>query len=121
MPTWSPDWTDVRFDHQAVHAAADACDRAAAVVRDTSWQSQLLAGGARRAGTGAWRLQFDTSLATVAARAEEVEAQLRQAAQQLRAASSAAHAEQAARLESRRQWTLEVAAEQRAGRPLTVR
>ena len=111
MPTWSPNWTDVRFDHQAVHAAADACERAAWVVRDTTWHGQLLAAGARSDGAGAWRRPFDETVATVAARAEEVESRLRQAAQQLRESSRSAHAEQAARLESRRRWMLEAAAE----------
>jgi hypothetical protein len=111
VPSWSPNWTDVRFDHQAAQAAADACERAASVVRDTTGHGQLLAAGARREGAGAWRLPFDETLATLAARAEEAESRLRQVAQQLRESSRSAHAEQAARLESRHRWMLEAAAE----------
>lgn len=121
MPTWLPNWTDVRFDHRAVEAAAEACDRAAHVVRDTSGQRQGLATVARGGATGPWILRFDTALATMGRRSEEVEGRLRATARLLREASRSAQAEQSARLDARIRWGLEAAAEEATRAAITGR
>lgn len=111
MPTWSPNWDDVRFDPGAAEAAAEACERTARVIRDRSARRHALAVFADISGSGPWRTRFDEQVAAVAHQGDEVEAELRRTAHLLRTASQQAQHEQRSRIDARNRWALEARAE----------
>ncbi|MCU1351296.1 MAG: hypothetical protein JWM05_505 [Acidimicrobiales bacterium] len=113
MPSWTPRWADVRFDHGAADRAASACERAARLVSDAAAErSQLV----RRALSSAFgpRIealgQHDAGLRRTDRALEE---HLRSLALRLRAASAAAASDQVGRVAERTRWKAESADEAR--------
>jgi hypothetical protein len=71
----------VPFDHAAALDAAEACERAARLVRDVTLRRVGLARSALVNGRGPWRDELVRQLAALDRQAVEVEAKLRAAAQ----------------------------------------
>lgn len=111
MPTWSPNWTDVRFDRAAAERAASECERAARIVRHTADRREALATSALADGRGPWRDQLKRQGAELHGRAADLEVRLRALATSLRVASARAQTEQSNRLAARQQWKAEAKAE----------
>ncbi len=115
MPDWTPNWTDVAFDHAAAAAAAEQCDAMALRLREAAAERDRLAVTARDEWTGRYRRDFDAAYAALRDDGTRIEADLRALAAAIRSASTAAAAEQRARVASRQQWNREQAAEEARG------
>ncbi len=111
MPTWTPNWTDVRFDQAAAEHAAAECERVARVVRDAAGRRSSMARSAMVDADGPWRDALIQGATQVQARSEAIEARLRALAAALRDASTRARADQRTRVVDRDQWTDEAKAE----------
>lgn len=117
MPDWTPDWSDVDFDHAAARAAADACRRAARVAD----ASATTTGGARASAvedwTGSYRDDFDIEEPVVLDELTDTRTELLTLATAIEEGATAATAEQTHRESERDRWWRELAAEQEADDP----
>lgn len=114
MPSWSPNWADVRFDHAAAAAAAAECRRVAALVVRAASDRARAADHARIEWSGPYRRDFDVAQADLAGRSDDLAQRLRRLAAAIEAAAEAARREQAAREAARAEWYRQLAAEQAA-------
>ncbi|HEX2851070.1 MAG TPA: WXG100 family type VII secretion target [Acidimicrobiales bacterium] len=107
MPSWQPNWTDVRFDHAAARAVVEELRRCARLLDDQTDHRLRLAAEATRAWRGPARDRFDGELARMKAQAADLAAALRSAARAIESAADDARLEQARRDADRRRWTEE--------------
>lgn len=114
MPDWTPNWSDVNFDHAAADRAATECDAVATRLRDSVGERQRLATTARDQWAGRYRDDFDTAFAARIGDSGRLEADLRALARRIREAAAAAGAEQARREGDRTRWRSEQRAEDHA-------
>lgn len=120
MPSWTPNWSDVRFDHAAAARAADECERAATILRDRTADRMAEADRAREEWEGRYRRDFDQALVGIRSEADALEGALRGLAADIRLAADRARAEQSRREAERDRWTREKAAEDAAAPPVPV-
>jgi uncharacterized protein YukE len=114
MPTWSPNWSDVVFDHQSAHDYAEACRRTGSELTRIRGQRELLARSAVIEWEGANRTRFDHEITRWDRQAESLANQLVTTARQVEAAAAEAQQTQAHRELLRQQWLDEDAAERTA-------
>ena len=107
MPDWSPNWSDVRFDHAAAEAAAAACERAARVVAEAAGTNEAAVRMATADAEGPRITRLVARFGRLQDQARTVQAHLRHTAAELRAASARARADQTARLDARERWRAE--------------
>jgi len=107
VPDWSPDWSDVRFDHATAESAAAACERAARVLADAARTNAAVVHAAVAGAQGPRVERVSRRFGRLQDQAHTAEAHLRRAATELRAASERARADQVARLDARRRWQAE--------------
>lgn len=115
MPTWQPNWQDVRFGFSQVEDAADACERLARQLEQTQSQRRHRGEQALAEWRGHHADEFREYLHRSDGESSDLVAALRQTATQLRSGADRARVEQrsrdATRLEWRRQKFLEDIAE----------
>jgi uncharacterized protein YukE len=114
VPAWSPDWSDVVFDHQSAHDYAEACRRTGSELTRIRWQRDLLARSAVIEWEGASRTRFDHEITRWDRQAESLANQLVATARHVEAAAADAQQTQAHRELLRQQWLAEDAAERTA-------
>jgi uncharacterized protein YukE len=114
VPTWSPDWSDVQFDHHAARSYAEACRRTGNELTRIRTQRDGLARSAIIGWEGSARERFDAEIAGWDRQAEALSSQLIATASHVEAASAEARQAQARREELRQRWTAEQRAEQQA-------
>jgi uncharacterized protein YukE len=107
MPSWSPNWSDVRFDHAAAAAAIAELRRAATVVDAASDRRGSLANTATQRWEGRHRETFDDEVRRLQHDGRDLADAMRREAGRI---------EQSRREEARRQWHRESAAEAEAER-----
>lgn len=121
MPSWNPDWTNVRFDHAAAQQAVDELGRCATMLDDQTTERVRLARTAQQEWRGAARHRFDDELATLTSRAAWLVSNLRSLAADIERSSEAARTEQRRRELDRARWhderRREEAARAAAGQP----
>ena len=113
MPSWTPNWIDVRFDHRAAEAAAVTCEGAARVVAATGAERGRLMRLALASGRGPSIDALARGHAGLCDADGAVIRSLLLAATKLRAASTGARQEQAQREADRGRWRAEAADEAR--------
>ena len=113
MPSWNPNWSDVRFDHVAAEQAADACERAARVLITAGAERRQLVQLAVASGHGPAIDALARRNAAVLVTESTVAASLRSTAARLRSASQAAAGDQAHREAERLRWRADKADEDR--------
>ncbi len=104
MPSWNPNWSDVRWDWGAADAAVRALRRAADSL-DTLTDARIReARDAQAEWRGRFRLQFDGDLESLVRDARNLAAQYRHKADQLHGLGQRAREEQHHREDERRRW-----------------
>jgi uncharacterized protein YukE len=116
MPSWSPNWSDVRFDHAAAAAAIAELRRAATVVDAASDRRGSLANTATQRWEGRHRETFDDEVRRLQHDGRDLADAMRREAGRIADAAETARIEQSRREEARRQWHRESAAEAEAER-----
>lgn len=117
MPTWTPNREDVRFDAGLAEKAALECDEMATRL---SIVFSTLAGqvtGAQSGWTGMSRQGFDQGHVRVHDEQVTTQSALTALAAEIRAAATAASAEQQHRVDERARWQREYDAEKAANPP----
>ena len=104
MPSWHPNWTDVRFDHAAAQSATDACRAVASTIDTQSEQRARLAATAVAEWQGSFRIAFDNELARMLRQGADLAAVVRAYATMFETASDQAIQEQHRREDQRAQW-----------------
>jgi hypothetical protein len=116
MPNWSPNWTDVRWDHAAANAAVAALNQAAGALESGNTERIRQAKAAVEEWLGPHRLTFDDYLTRVLKEGGDLAVAYRQSAQAIANASRQATDEQNQRLRDRQRWETENDQEQREAR-----
>ncbi len=116
MPNWSPNWTDVRWDHAAANAAIAALNQAAAALDSGNTDRIRQAQTAVEEWFGGHRVTFDEYLTKVLKEGGDLATQYRRAAQDIANASTQATDAQNQRLRDRRRWEDESDQERREER-----
>lgn len=114
MPSWSPNWSDVRFDHAAASAAIAELRRAANVVDDAGEQRGTLAHRASQRWEGQHRTTFDGDVRRLQTGGADLADAMRREAGRIADAAHDARVEQSRREEDRRRWQREADAEAEA-------
>lgn len=104
MPDWSPNWTDVRWDHAAATAAITALNQAAGAIEGGNTERINQARSAVEQWSGPHRVTFDEYLKKVLKEGGDLAAAYRQAAQDIANASRLATEEQNRRVRDRQRW-----------------
>lgn len=97
MPSWSPEWQDVTFDHARAADAADALRSAARTTSDVRHVMQGAASDATEDWDGGLAGDFSTEEGVVGTRLEGLREELVALAARIEAASEEALREEAAR------------------------
>ncbi|MCU1454558.1 MAG: hypothetical protein JWN46_2704, partial [Acidimicrobiales bacterium] len=113
MPSWNPEWSDVRFDHPTAEWAAAACERAARVVTRTGSERSQLVRLAVATGRGPRIDVLARRNARLSDTDQQVVATLLLVATRLRTASAEASVDQAGREADRVRWRAAAADETR--------
>lgn len=116
MPTWEPNWNDVKWDHNAADEAALALRQAAELLEETAAQREQLAWGATAEWRGRYREQFDERLVQVLRRARQLAQEYREKAGEIARMSQLAYEEQKRRERERERWRREKEEEERLQR-----
>jgi hypothetical protein len=104
MPNWSPNWTDVRWDHAAANAAITALNQAATALESGNTERIKQARIAVEEWSGPHRLTFDEYLKKVLKEGGDLATAYRKAAQDIANASLKATEEQNRRVRERQRW-----------------
>jgi hypothetical protein len=104
MPNWSPNWTDVRWDHAAANAAITALNQAAAALESGNTERIRQARLAVEEWSGPHRVTFDEYLTKVLKEGGDLATAYRKAAQDIANASLKATEEQNRRVRERQRW-----------------
>jgi ElaB/YqjD/DUF883 family membrane-anchored ribosome-binding protein len=116
MPTWQPNWQDVRWSDEAAGRAAAELRRLADDF-ELAWEERARAAEeATREWRGPHRRHFDDRLAELRQRNRSLAEECRAAAVRIDAATRRAHDEQARRVRDRQRWRVEKESEDRRGR-----
>ena len=116
MPNWSPNWTDVRWDHAAANAAITALNQAASALDSGNSERIRQAQIAVEEWAGPHRVTFDEYLQRVLKEGGDLATAYRRAAQNIANASQQATEEQNRRNRDRLRWENEKEQEQREER-----
>jgi uncharacterized protein YukE len=116
MPNWQPNWNNVRWDWGAADAAAAALRRAADLLNGTASERARVAAEAQAQWRGLHRDRFDSELAQVLRRAQDLADEYREAANRIARASQRAWDEQRHRERERERWRREKEDEERRQR-----
>jgi hypothetical protein len=116
VPSWQPNWEDVRWDYAAADRAAFELERAADALDRTSSARGQVAERATAQWRGAFRTRFDQQLIDTLGSAWQLAGTYREAAARIRQASQRAREEQARRERDRERWRQEKAQEEAAAR-----
>jgi hypothetical protein len=104
MPDWSPNWTDVRWDHAAANAAITALNQAATALESGNTERIRQARIAVDQWSGPHRVTFDEYLNKVLKEGGDLAAAYRKAATDIANASRQATDEQNRRVRERERW-----------------
>ncbi|HYF63725.1 MAG TPA: hypothetical protein VD886_12975 [Herpetosiphonaceae bacterium] len=104
MPDWSPNWTDVRWDHAAANAAVTALNQAAGAIESGNTERITQARAAVEQWSGPHRDTFDDYLKKVLKEGGDLAAAYRKAATDIANASRNATEEQNKRVRDRERW-----------------
>jgi len=104
MPSWQPNWNDVRWNWVAAEEAAAELERVASLLEHQTAYRQRVAAEATAEWRGFHRRRFDGELAELVRDAHAIAYEYRRMAAAIRRASAAARAEQARREAERRRW-----------------
>lgn len=104
MPSWQPNWSDVRFDHAQAELAIAALDRCASLLDAQTDRRVALAASAQREWRGRAREVFDDELARMLRQASSLVAAMRALGANLERAAEEARVEQRRRVEGRARW-----------------
>ncbi len=104
MPSWSPNWHDVGFDHAGAVAAIDALRSTAALLDRQVEHRMRLAAAAQQEWRGPARATFDDEFTRLVRRAGDLAEACRIAAVRISDAAEAARVEQRRRVEQRERW-----------------
>ncbi len=116
MPSWQPNWGDVRWDYAAADRAASELERAAETLDRTSSSRGAASERATAQWRGAYRARFDVQLRDTLGSAWHLAGIYRESAARIRQASARAREEQASRERARERWRQEKAQEDAAAR-----
>ena len=116
MPSWQPNWEDVKWDWGAASNAVQALRRSADLMETTARQRMGVAHQAQTEWRGRYRLEFDDKLRYMDQRAYGIASELRALAARIASASEAARAEQSHRESERARWRSEKEEEERRER-----
>lgn len=120
MPDWTPNWSNVVFDHAAAADAAEACRSASRSIASVTGTAGGARGDAVADWSGAYRDDFDAEEPVVLEDLEETRTDLIGLAAAIESGASQARAEQTRREQDRDRWRREQASEEAAdpGPPL---
>jgi len=104
VPSWQPNWEDVRFDHAAAVEAAEACRRGATTADATAQAVTAAAPSASRDWSGSLSDDFRRELPELGDELSARHGELNALARQIEAAGDEARAEQARREQQRERW-----------------
>lgn len=104
MPSWTPDWTNVQFDHAKAQRAADELRRCATMLDDQTDHRVRLARIAQNEWRGRSRERFDDELARITTRAAWLVASLRALAADIERSADIARVDQHRRERDRARW-----------------
>ncbi len=116
MPSWTPNWNNVRWNWSAADAAIAALRRMADLLDETANERMRVAGEAQAEWRGLHRERFDGELAQILRRARDLASECRAAANRIASASQRAREEQRHRERERERWRREKAEEDRRRR-----
>ena len=111
MPSWQPNWSDVRFDHAQARHAIDQLRACAALLDSQTERRVILARRAQEEWRGRAREQFDEELRGIVSRAADLVDSMRSLAAYIEQAALDAAAEQRRREAARERWRAENRAE----------
>jgi hypothetical protein len=114
MPSWQPNWDDVRFDHGAAKEAIATCTAAIEQLGNVRHAHVNAATSARTDWTGSASSRFDEQRTAVDAAIDGARDALDAAIAAIEAAIDEAHAEQRHRVSERQRWRDERDAENAA-------
>jgi uncharacterized protein YukE len=121
VPSWQPNWQDVRWNFATADLAASELDRTADALEVTSSARSQVADVATVEWRGNNRLRFDQELLGILSTAWRLAGTYRDAAAHIRQASQRARDEQARRERDRARWRAEKAQEDAAARARRAR
>ncbi|MDQ7030120.1 MAG: hypothetical protein Q9O62_10265 [Ardenticatenia bacterium] len=104
MPSWQPNWSDVRWNWAVAEEAAAELSRVADLLEQLTAQRRRMAAHITATWHGGYRRRFDDELAETVRNAQTIAYEYRRMAAAIRAASQAARAEQLRREAERRRW-----------------
>ena len=104
MPSWQPNWSDVRWNWAAAEEAAAELCRVADLIEQLTAHRRRMAAEATATWRGGHRRRFDGELADIVRDAQSIAYEYRRMAAAIRTASEAARAEQLRREAERRRW-----------------
>ena len=116
MPSWQPNWEDVRFDYAGAEEAAQECDECAQFISGRHAVLGPPLAEARVEWRGVHRQRFDDETAALDRDADLLTDELRMTAAQIRAEAEEARIEQHRRELDRERWVEESAREAAAER-----
>ena len=116
MPSWQPNWEDVRFDYAGAEEAAQDCDECAQFISGRHAVLGPPLAEARIEWRGAHRQRFDDETAALDRDADLLTDELRMTAARIRADAEEARIEQHRRALDRERWAEESAREAAAER-----
>ena len=116
MPTWQPNWEDVRFDHAAAQAAITECNLAAGALDNglVGLDGAVTALAGNGSWYGAYQVEYDVAQQNLRAEFPTTRTALAQLATDIATAATNAANEQAHRESERERWRQEKATEDRA-------
>lgn len=114
MPSWQPNWEDVRFDYPGAEQAAADCDGCAQFLAGRHAALRPPIDAARAQWRGLNRERFDDEATAIDHHAEGLADELRMTAARIRAQADEARAEQHRRMLDREHWFAELAREEAA-------
>lgn len=116
MPSWEPNWDDVRWDHGAAQGAISALRQAADLLDGTADERARVARDATEQWRGRYREEFDDHLKQMLTRAHDLARQFRDKSDEIARADQGAYEEQRQRERDRERWRQEKEDEERAQR-----
>jgi hypothetical protein len=116
VPSWQPNWENVRWNYAAADRAASELERTADALDRTSSARSQVADRATAEWRGAYRVRFDQQLLDTLGSAWQLAGSYRESAARIRQASQWARDEQARRERDRERWRQEKAQEEAAAR-----
>jgi uncharacterized protein YukE len=107
MPSWEPNWEDVRWDHGAAQGAISALRQAADLLDQRADERARVARDATEQWRGRYREEFDDHLNQMLRRAHDLASECRDKSNEIARADQRAFDEQRRRVRERERWLRE--------------